>query len=148
MYVHALLSRLAIRADSLVLILQKTQHLIEGEGWVRIDTCVVSCRQFETHVLSVSSLGIPCIMLGVRIHVKWIYLIKVILWHCILRIDESKGKKTVSLTKKRQGLFVILLTLQWHSICDYSHSMLIHQLIFTDGDIFWRWWLFYFTFVS
>ena len=28
--VHAVLSRLAIRADSLVLILQNTQHLIEG----------------------------------------------------------------------------------------------------------------------
>ena len=32
--VHALLCYLAIRADSLVLILQNTQHLIEGGGVV------------------------------------------------------------------------------------------------------------------
>ena len=49
--VHALISRLAIRANSLVLILQNTQHLIEG--WVQTETCVVSCWQFETYVLSV-----------------------------------------------------------------------------------------------
>ena len=30
------------------------QHLMEGEGWVQADVCVVSCRQFETHMLSVS----------------------------------------------------------------------------------------------
>ena len=49
---HVLLYRLPIRADSLVFILQPTQHLLKGT-----DTYVVSCRQFETHVQSVSSLG-------------------------------------------------------------------------------------------
>ena len=32
--IHELPTHLAIRADSLVLILQNTQHLIEREGWV------------------------------------------------------------------------------------------------------------------
>ena len=63
--VHALLSGLAIRAGSFVLISQNTQHILEGEGWVQTDTCVVSCRQFETHVLSVSSLGATYTVLGV-----------------------------------------------------------------------------------
>ena len=65
--VHALLSRLAIRADSLVLILQNIQHLIEGEGWVQTDTCIVSCRQLETHGLSVSGLGTTYTLLGVDV---------------------------------------------------------------------------------
>ena len=62
--VHALLSRLAIRADSLVLILQNTEHLIEGMGWEQTETCVVSCLQVETHVLSVSRLGTTYTVLG------------------------------------------------------------------------------------
>ena len=70
---HALLSRLAIRAYSLVFILQNNQHIIEGEGWVQTDTCVVSCQRFETHVLSVSGLGITYIVIGVCLlfHVVW-----------------------------------------------------------------------------
>ena len=43
--VHALLSRLAIRAHSLVLILQNTQHVID-RGEVQTDTRVMRCRQF------------------------------------------------------------------------------------------------------
>ena len=41
----------------------KTQHLIEGSrggGGVGVETFVVSCRQFEKHVLSVSSLVTRC----------------------------------------------------------------------------------------
>ena len=66
--VHALLSGLAIPADSLVLILQKTQH--QGRGDCS-DTCVVSCWQFQMHMLLVSSLGTTYTVLGViSIHVN------------------------------------------------------------------------------
>ena len=64
--VHTLLSRLAIPADSLVLILKNTQYLDEGEGWVHTDTGVVRFRQFETHVQSVSSLGTTYTIFGVN----------------------------------------------------------------------------------
>ena len=64
--VHTLLSRLAIPADSLFLILKNTQYLDEGEGWVHTDTGVVRFRQFETHVLSVSSLGTTYTIFGVN----------------------------------------------------------------------------------
>ena len=62
---------LAISFDSLVLTLQNTKHLIEEEEWVQTLTCVVSCRQFETHMLLVSSLGTAYTVLGVEIH-YWI----------------------------------------------------------------------------
>ena len=54
----ALLPPLAIRTDSFVLILQNTHHNIGGRVGADIHLCgeQVSCRQFETHVLSVSGL--------------------------------------------------------------------------------------------
>ena len=59
---------MAIGVDSLVLILQNTQHLSEGKGRVKTDTCVGSCLQFETHVLSVFSLGTTYTVLDVPIN--------------------------------------------------------------------------------
>ena len=45
-----------------------TSH--RGEGWVKTDTCVVSCQQFETHVLSVSSWGTTYTVHGVNSSVQ------------------------------------------------------------------------------
>ena len=51
--VYALLSRLAIRAQSLVLILQNTQHLIERGGGAAIHLCGELSAVWDAHVICV-----------------------------------------------------------------------------------------------